>query len=288
MLVPLYLFLITQLCLAGAAKTYGMCGTQLNITAGGYGKTTQVTFDLSGITGEAVSYTYTDPNTNPPATFWFTPCGMAPETCVGANPAVGMGVRQSENAGGQTCDVLGSWSTDFAVWMPLLEDDTGDFIGLQLTGGDGSTCDNQPPHPVQPVAYGLVVNFNCFVGNPKDRIKAGPEASSFLAASGDACSPVYQINTCLACADGCALPLTPSSSQTGGGPGWFGWLLIIGFGFMLPAYIAGAYMVTGRLPVPFDRCFPESRRTSQEAGADAGYSSAAMGGTSYGSVSDSI
>jgi hypothetical protein len=233
-----------------------------------------------------VTYQYTDPNAADTTTYYFTPCGMTQETCPGKNPAVGMGVRIAEDTSkGQTCDVLGSFSSDFAVWKPLLEDDTGDFIGIQLVGGDGSACSASTLGD----SYSLTVNFNCYSGNPKDRIKAGPEATGFIANSGNLCSPVYQIDTCLACADACALPLSPSAANPpGGGPGWFGWTLIIMFGILTPLYVVGGFFMTGRLPVPFDRCSSISRRTSMQAGNGQYSSAASNGATSYGSVSDSI
>ena len=209
---------------------------------------------------------------------------MTSQTCVTKNPATGMGVRISEDSSGNTCDVLGSFSDDFAEWTPLLEDDTGDFIGLQLNGGNGSPCQAGGSHPVEPTPYLLVTNFNCYVGNPKDRIKASPAGTAFVASSGSGCSPIFQINTCLACADGCSLPLSPSAGSGGGGVGWFGWLLIVVFLILTPAYIIGGYVIQKRILPPFDRCVPESRRTSQEVGGD--YSVAQ--GTTYGAVSDSI
>ena len=270
--------------LAFAAKTYGTCGTQLKITAGGYGKPTLHTFDLSGITGEAVTYTYTDPNADMPTTFYFTPCGDTSQTCDDPikTPAVGMGVRQTEDAGGNKCDVLGSFSTDDAVWSPLLEDDTGDFIGLQLKGGEGSAC---LAGGAVGSSYSLITNFNCYEGNPKDRVKATPAATAYIASNGEGCYPVYQINTCEACADGCQLPLTPTGSNNDGGIGWFAWLLIICFLILLPGYLIGGYVVYKRPLPPFDRCL--TQRTLQEPGE---YSAAASmnGGTTYGSVSDSL
>ena len=160
------------------------------------------------------SYTYTDPSADAPTTYYFTPCGMTSQTCVTKNPATGMGVRISEDSSGNTCDVLGSFSDDFAEWTPLLEDDTGDFIGLQLNGGNGSPCQAGGSHPVEPTPYRLVTNFNCYVGNPKDRIKASPAGTAFVASSGSSCSPIFQINTCLACADGCSLPSAQGNSST--------------------------------------------------------------------------
>ena len=202
-----------------------------------------------------------------------------------------MGVQKTEDSKGKVCNVLGAFSTEDADWEPLLEDDTGDFIGVQMTNNVGSKCESLPN-----AFYSLTVNFNCYTGNPKDRIKAGPEATGFIAqiGSGDGCSAVYQINTCLACADACALPLVPSPTSDGpaGGPGWFGWLLIVVFLIIAPVYIIGGFVLFKRLPPPFDRCLSSSRRTSMQAGNE-GYTTASnvnytSKSTSYGSVADSL
>ena len=204
-----------------------------------------------------------------------------------------MGVKIGEATAGPTCDVLGSFSDDFATWSPLLEDQTGDFIGLQLVGGDGSACATGPPGAN---AYSMTVNFNCYTGNPKDRVKSSSAATGFIASMGSGCSPVYQINTCLACSDGCAnTPPAPSPSGAGSGKGlgWFAWTCIIIFGILLPLYVVGGFLITKRLPPPFDRCASLSRRTQMLAGKDNSYTSAELGGsnkggTTYGAVSDSI
>ena len=272
------------------------CGTQLTITQGGFGKPTLTTFDLSGISGESVTYSYTDPNAQSPTTYYFSPCGDTQESCDDPvkDPSVGMGIQITEDSTkGEVCDVLGAFSTEDADWEPLLEDDTGDFIGLQMTNNIGSKCESLPN-----TFYSLTVNFNCYMGNPKDRIKAGPEATGFIAQTGsgegDGCSAVYQINSCLACADACALPLVPSPTSDGpaGGPGWFGWLLIVVFLIIAPVYIIGGFVLFKRLPPPFDRCLSLSRRTSMQAGNE-GYTTASnvnytSKSTSYGSVADSL
>jgi len=52
--IKMLFFLILLPFAVHAAKTYGTCGTQLNISSGGYG-IQSTTFDLSGITGESVT-----------------------------------------------------------------------------------------------------------------------------------------------------------------------------------------------------------------------------------------
>jgi hypothetical protein len=180
------------------------------------------------------------------------------------DPLIGMGVSKSDTG----CHVLGTWDAVGALWTALLDEDSGKVIGIQLKGGDGATCSANTQDK-----YSLTTNFNCYVDEAQT-VKASLEASGFLANMGDECNPVYQINTCLACADGCGAspsppqpPQTPSSSATHsgtvpGGMGWFGVLCIVVFVVVLPLYVGVGFVLRSRqglsglaaLPPPLDKC----------------------------------
>ena len=94
-------------------------------------------------------------------------------------------------------------------------------------------------------------------------VKAGQAASGFLADMGDDCNPMFQINTCLACPDGCGSSLTPSSAGPDHpGMGWFAVLCIIVFVVLLPLYVGIGFITRSRqglsglaaLPPPLDKC----------------------------------
>ena len=188
------------------------------------------------------------------------------------DPVIGMGMSQSDLG----CDVLGQWGADGASWSALLDEDSGKVIGIQLHGGEGATC-----HVNQKEKYSLTTNFNCYVDEAQT-VKASLQASDFLAEMGNECNPVYQINTCLACPDGCGAsppaPMnTPSSSSSNpgkgsAGVGWFGVLCIVVFVVVLPLYVGVGFILRSRqglsglaaLPPPLDKCAGSSNTNSSD------------------------
>lgn len=247
-----------------SGKTYGKCGTRLTITPTPGANPKLVTFDLSRISGEKVVYgPYSDGSTG--EDFYFSPCNSVPNIQCPENPEhqsdplIGMGIAKGDQG---ACNVLGTWDADSAVWSPLLDEGTGKVVGIQLKGGEGATCAVNSMEK-----FSLTTNFNCYTDDAQTK-KASLKASGFLADMGNDCNPVYQINTCLACPDGCGaqpLPATPSSDPIHVDPpgmGWFAVLCIIVFVVILPLYVGIGYIVKTReghsglsaLPPPFHRC----------------------------------
>ena len=243
-LLCLLLVLGTAFAQTSPGHTYGSCGTKLMLDpVSGSGSPELVTFNLSSVIVEGQDLSYTSPDPYNPQTFTLALCGMASETCIGETPAVGMGILQGEDSGGKTCNVVGTWDEDLARWSPLLDD--GDFIGLTLKGIVGApTCPAGGPSGTY-VPYSMTVNINCYEGEPSEKKKSDKALTEFIAVDDDACNPVFQVSSCLACRDGCG-PGRPDGpvgpvKPIPNGINAFGWFCIVVFGMLLPAYVIGGF-----------------------------------------------
>ncbi len=265
-----------------AAHAQGQCDTACT------GTTVDGTpFDLSALKGTDF---VTQGHDTEGEEYYLNVCGVSATQCPddAGDPPVTTGSAVQTTPSG--CFVLGAFQGNNCLWTA----DPEGVEGLELVLNDGSNdlCADGTPRQV-------TMDFVC----PPTAGPAGPLVPEIWTAVNQpgSCQYTYMFETCAACRGGCmSPPPEPTPSPSAGpdgpvtpilhGPGAFGWICIVLFGMLLPAYVLGGfaynYQTKGlrglaALPPPLNRLAGPPQRGPQDwtqpstayGGVDAGVDS---------------